>query len=565
MNRSLSWLGVIPLTLLLAACGGGGGSGSASAPANTDGGSNANNGGNTPVDDTYSIGGTVSGLPDGTQLFLLDNGSGAQTISTNGPFTLSATAPTGTPYSISLAAQLPGYQCEVTQGSGTVAASNITDVAIACRQITAAVGGSIDGLTSNSLVLANGKDTLTVPVNSTTFTMPTAVASGAAYDVIVKRSPATMRCTVSNGAGVGGDTPVTNISVACGPATLSTLYSFDDSSMGYTPTEGLILGSDGNFYATTPGGGANDAGEVVKITPTGEVTVCWSFGSGTDGTDPEGSMVEGTDGNFYGTTYSGGAYGAGTVFRITPSCDETVLYSFGVNATDGQGPSGRLLQANDGSFYGLTEEGGTAQSGVVFRVTPSGAETVMASFDGEGGLWGAWHNGLIQARDGNFYGLTGNGGSNGTGTIFKMTPDGTLLLLWSFVWTNGAFPVGSLLEASDGNFYGVTSSGYWGNLFRMTPSGEVSTLHVFGGDGDGASPNGGLIQAADGNLYGVTCNEAGTLFRFNLSGAESVLYRFPDTDRPLICPTGTLAEGADGGLYGVAWGAGNGGTLFQIN
>ncbi|WP_217705863.1 choice-of-anchor tandem repeat GloVer-containing protein, partial [Peristeroidobacter soli] len=271
MKASLPGLGLLVLTVALAACGGGGGSNGSGADA-------GNNGGNNDAPPpTFAVGGTVSGLPDGAQLSVTDNGESAQTISTNGPFTLNTKVPSGTSYSISVGTQPAGYQCAITEGSGTVAASDIANVAIACTQITATVGGSVDGLISTGLVLANGNDTLNVPANATTFTMPTAVASGADYNIVVRSSPTGSRCTVNNGSGTGGDTPASNSKVSCEPATASELYAFGSPPGASYPAGALVEGPDGNLYGASQGGGENDLGTVFMITPDGTQTVLHSF------------------------------------------------------------------------------------------------------------------------------------------------------------------------------------------------------------------------------------------------------------------------------------------------
>jgi uncharacterized repeat protein (TIGR03803 family) len=205
----------------------------------------------------------------------------------------------------------------------------------------------------------------------------------------------------------------------------------------------LIQGSDGNFYGTTAEGGANSAGgtkpggTLFKLTPAGVETVLYSFGSSsTDGTAPNG-VIQGTDGNFYGTTSHGGAnqFGtgggvnneAGTAFKITPAGVETVLYSFGSSSTDGVIPTG-LIQGTDGNFYGTTSGGGansagdTKSAGTVFELTPAGVETVLYSF-GSNSSDGTEPNGfLIQGSDGNFYGTTlFSGGVHNDGTVWSLS------------------------------------------------------------------------------------------------------------------------------------------------
>jgi uncharacterized repeat protein (TIGR03803 family) len=256
------------------------------------------------------------------------------------------------------------------------------------------------------------------------------------------------------------------------------------------PTASLIEATDGNFYGTTPGGGSG-FGTVFRMTPGGTVTVLHDFAGGTDGADPEASLVQATDGNFYGTTVSGGTdsfgSGLGTVFRMTPSGTVTVLHSFtGVGFGDGDGPLAPLIQATDGNFYGTTSSGGTSNAGTVFQMTPSGTVTILHAFTGGmGGIDGAIPEAaLIQATDGNFYGATYSGGTSNGGTV---------TVLHTFTGgTDGSHPFAALIQATDGNFYGTTGNGGAsgpdrGTVFRMTPAGAVTVLHAFGVT-DGANP-----------------------------------------------------------------------------
>jgi uncharacterized repeat protein (TIGR03803 family) len=584
MNRSLSWLSVIPLTFLLAACGGGGGggSGSASAPANTDGGSTANNGGstannggntannggstannggNTPVDDTYSIGGTVSGLPDGTQLSLLDNGANAQSITSNGPFTLTEKLSAGSAYSVTLGAKPTGYRCNVTGGAGTMPASNITDVAIACTQVSVTVSGSITGLNADGLAITSGHDTLQIPANATTFTLPTAVAGGTLYNIAVSHIPTAVHCDVSNASGTADDTPVDNVRISCGPATLSTVYYFQRSEF---PAAAVTPARDGNLYGVTDG--QDNAGTVYKITPDGSKSVLWTFGTGSDGAQPNGPLLESKDGNFYGVTEEGGIYGGGTVYKISPAGAETVLWSFG-GAGDGFTPFGTLFQASDGNFYGVTQEGGPKDRGTIFRLTPDGEERVMV-------LLGDYDQyltsgGLVQGRDGNLYGST-------RFAFYKLTLDGTFSIMASYddyLPEIGFEPDGRLIQASDGNFYGAMGTGdgsLYGSIFRVTPSGEITLVHAFG-DISASSifwdqPSGAPYQAADGNLYGMT---QATLYRVTLDGTYTTLYSFNDDTPglPGLNQVAAVSQGLDGTLYGVTVSGGqNGqGRVFKLN
>ncbi|HEX4268794.1 MAG TPA: choice-of-anchor tandem repeat GloVer-containing protein [Steroidobacteraceae bacterium] len=199
------------------------------------------------------------------------------------------------------------------------------------------------------------------------------------------------------------------------------LYSFSSgSSDGGYPTSGLVLGSDGNYYGTTSQGGSANAGTIYKITPGGTETDLYAFTGGNDGGGAGGSLIQGSDGDFYGLTSTGGANGDGTVFKVTPSGTESVLYSFSGVTADGDDPTGNLLLASDGNLYGTTRLGGASNYGTVFKVTPTGVETVMYSFAG-GATDGANPSaGLIQGSDDNLYGTTSAGGPSGYGSVFEV-------------------------------------------------------------------------------------------------------------------------------------------------
>lgn len=329
--------------------------------------------------------------------------------------------------------------------------------------------------------------------------------------------------------------------------TLTTLYNFcsqggDLCTDGESPW-GLVQGSDGNFYGTTKLGGGH--GTVFRITPSGALTTLYTFCSlsgCSDGLYPSGALVQGSDGNFYGTTSYGGAYYyyGGTVFKITPSGDLTTLYSFCVqdySCTDGQYPGPSLVQGSDGNFYGTTQASGAYGAGTVFKITSSGALTTLHNFCAQGGPCPdgqAPYSGVVQGSDGNFYGTTGGGGTTDYGTIFKITPAGALTTLYNFcaqggdVCPDGRGPTTGVVQGSDGNFYGTTLqgglSGYMnGTAFNITPSGALTTLYLFCSQdncADGYYPAAGLVQGNDGNFYGTTyaggANDSGTVYKLTL-------------------------------------------------
>jgi uncharacterized repeat protein (TIGR03803 family) len=300
---------------------------------------------------------------------------------------------------------------------------------------------------------------------------------------------------------------------------LTTLTAFD-SDNGAFPYAGLTLGTDGNFYGTTSVGGDNGDGTIFQLTTNGCLTTLASFG-GTNGAAPIAGLTLGADGNFYGTTSVGGDNDDGTVFRVTTNGLLTSLASF--NSTNGAEPYGNLAPGNDGNFYGTTYIGGTNGGyGTVYCVTTNGWLTTLVSFNQTNGA--NPYAGLTLGADGSFYGTTRNGGTNGGyGTVFRVTTNGCLTSLVSFNQTNGASPYAGLTLGADGNFYGVSTgggtNGGYGTVFQVTANGSLTTLIAFD-RADGAQPYGGLTPGADGNLYGTTSNGGtnggGTVFALSL-------------------------------------------------
>jgi uncharacterized repeat protein (TIGR03803 family) len=266
----------------------------------------------------------------------------------------------------------------------------------------------------------------------------------------------------------------------------------------------------------------------------GTITVLYSFSGGVNGKSPRGNLIQANDGNLYGVTYGGGANADGTVFKCTLAGVVTTIASF-TAATTGQFPRGSLLQANDGNLYGMTQTGGSNSDGVLFKCTLAGVLTALVTFNGAGNGASTFYGTLIQATDGNLWGTTSNGGTNGDGSLFKCTLAGVLTTLVNFNGAgNGSGILGNMVQATDGNFYGVTSAGGssgLGTLFKCTLPGVLTTMVNFSGAANGSNPSGGLIQAScDSLLYGVTTgggsNGDGTLYSYNLNGTLTTLVNF---------------------------------------
>ena len=380
---------------------------------------------------------------------------------------------------------------------------------------------------------------------------------------------------------------------------MTTLVVFAGSGTSNTPREpiaGLVEGSDGNFYGTTFGGGTNDWGTVFKMTPGGVLTTLVEF-NGINGRFPYAGLVEGSDGNFYGTTFVGGGVsgpgfeiGYGTVFKMTPAGVLTTLVEFSGNGVSNKGalPEAGLIQGSDGNFYGTTSRGGANDLGTVFKMTAGGVLMTLVEFTGDeltnkGALPSS---ALAQDTDGNFYGTTASGGigyfagnpNSGNGTVFKMTPAGVLTTLVEFTGNGasnkGGDPYAALVQGSDGSFYGTTVGGgasNRGTVFKMTPAGALTTLVEFTGNGasnKGRSPA-ALVQRSDGNFYATTeyggPNDFGTVFKVTPAGSLTTLLEFTDPfggGSSKGHPRGALLQGSDGNLYGTT--SGGGGSVYRL-
>jgi uncharacterized repeat protein (TIGR03803 family) len=361
------------------------------------------------------------------------------------------------------------------------------------------------------------------------------------------------------------------VAIGSAAGALTTLVSLDGSN-GDAPLGTLVQAFDGNLYGTTNVGGANAAGTVFRITPAGKLTTLYSFCSQPgcpDGADPAAGLVLANNGNLYGTTEFGGANFAGTVFRVTTAGKLTTLYSFcsQLGCTDGTEPAAPLTQATDGNFYGTANLGGTDGFGTVFKVTSGGARTTLHSFVGTDGAFP--NAGLVQATNGNFYGTTSEGGNSnncgyGCGTVFEITAGGKLTVLHNFDSDPGAGPVAGLLQATNGSFYGTTEFGGpvdAGTVFTITGGGKLTSLYSFcalADCSDGGAPFAGLVQATNGNFYG-TASAGGAIGDgevFDITAGGRLNKLHSFDASDGAIPIGGLVQATNGNFYGTTETAG---------
>lgn len=356
-----------------------------------------------------------------------------------------------------------------------------------------------------------------------------------------------------------------------------------------TPPRGvrsdLVLADDGNIYFGSYAGG-NGAGAIGKLTPDGQLSTLYALaGNGSEGVTLYGSLIQGSDGALYGTSYFGGEEGGGTLFRVTLDGTFSVLHEFGGGTPNAIFPYTGVTEGPDGQLYGTTFRGGTSDAGVVYRIGLDGTNyTVLHHFS-----TGSGENpegALVVAPDGMLYGTTMMGGSDNRGVIYRITTSGAHEVLYSFpslsrfnsqgLATNstGANPRAGLTLGLDGNLYGTTYQGGefgHGSFFRMTPAGEVSVVHAFGGPSfDGANPLSAVTQDAAGNFYGTTQAggylHRGAAWRLSTDGTYTLLHSFSGTPADGQAPWAGLLF-AHGGLYGVTFSdtVGDAGTIFRLD
>jgi uncharacterized repeat protein (TIGR03803 family) len=381
----------------------------------------------------------------------------------------------------------------------------------------------------------------------------------------------------------------------CAPSaqaqTYTVLYRFKGGTAdGENPEAGLVLDSSGNLYGTTvfgtgclPTACAPLPGMVFKVTSTGETimhnftgapTACGTTGNpACDGASPYGGVLLDPTNNAYGTTNTGGASNLGTVFKISTT-GEKVLHSFTGSPSDGAFPYAGVVEDSAGNIYGTTSAGGASNKGAVFKIEPSGTETLLYSF--KGGEDGASpYGGLLRNAAGDLFGTasaggiaTGNCFPSGCGVVFLVTSTGTEHILYRFAGSpDAASPFAGLIVDSSDNVYGTTYNGGTGactngcgTIFEIDKAGKETVLYSFQGyPNDGAFPLGGVVRDSTGDLYGTTtyggASDSGAVFELPAAGPEKLLYSFTgETDGAI--PRSGLIMDSSGNLYGTTYGGG---------
>jgi uncharacterized repeat protein (TIGR03803 family) len=363
---------------------------------------------------------------------------------------------------------------------------------------------------------------------------------------------------------------------------VNVLHTFSGPD-GASPRAALILDEAGNLYGTTSNGGSANLGTVFKVAPDGTQSVLYSFTTKDGSQGPLAGLLRDNAGNLYGTTATGLRRRGGSVFRVSPAGIETSLYQFSGADPAGYLPVAPLIADAQGNIYGTTSKGGVNGGGTAFKLTPSGNIKVLFSF-GHASDGFSPAGGLTVDKQGNLYGTTALGGTGFGGTIFKIAPDGTETTLYSFAQGSESFePWGGVIRDKQGNLYGTTMYGSYGpnggSVYKLAPDGTFTTLYSFGsGFRDGAQPLGNLVADRKGNLYGTTSSggiqSCGTVFRISPDGTEKTLFSFNTATRAYhkgVQPFAGLTIDHDGNLFGTTSFAGGTrkhsgqGTVFEIN
>lgn len=293
-----------------------------------------------------------------------------------------------------------------------------------------------------------------------------------------------------------------------------------------------------------------------------DFTVLYTFSDGGDGAYP-GDVVVDAQGNLYGSTYQGGAFNYGVVFKLDVTNKQTILHNFA--GGEGLHSGDSLIRDAAGNLYGATSEGGTPEGGgcrfgcgTLFKIDKASQETVLYAFPGASNTY---PDGLVRDKSGNLYGTTIYGGDYGT--VFELSNAGKFIVLHQFTGPDGAYPNASLIRDTQGNLYGTTGAGgkscECGVVFRIDKAGKETVLYAFSGGTDGSGPVGGLVRDEEGNLYGTTslggdmsCDRGlgcGTVFLLDKSGKKTLLHTF--TGRDGSTPYTTLVRDSAGNLFGT--------------
>jgi uncharacterized repeat protein (TIGR03803 family) len=350
----------------------------------------------------------------------------------------------------------------------------------------------------------------------------------------------------------------------------SVIHTFGSGSDGYDPYGSLTVVND-TLYGMTEAGGTSGYGIIFRCTTSGGYyNILHNFSGNPDGAYPYGNLLLGANDTLYGTTEGGGANNYGTLFSCSLNGNVTVIHNF--SGTDGEYPYGNVIEAND-TLYGVTYGGGANTYGVIFKCTTSGTLGVLYNFTGTGGDAEYPYNSLVLASNDTLYGSTYYGGAQGYGTLYSCSLTGTESVVHSFT-SFSETPFSNLLQASDGNLYGVTEYGGangYGSVFKINPQGVLTTIYSFTNGNDGGEPYGGLIEANNDTIYGTTdiggANGYGTIFSLSLSGNFSVLYTMGTNAGDGYYPVGNLLLGTNDTLYGMDFsgGANGDGTIFSCS
>jgi len=355
------------------------------------------------------------------------------------------------------------------------------------------------------------------------------------------------------------------------------LYSFTkDSAAGQYPSSSLVRDPQGNLYGVALGG-TFGRGIIFKVSSTGDELVLYNFnGSDGDGDVPDSMSFRDAAGNLFGTTFQGGAYSYGAVFKFDTQGHETVIYSFcsKTPCTKGTFPGGVIPRKN-GTLYGTTYAGGNFSCditgcGTVFKINRDGDLTLLHAFGGADGYYP--NAGLVLDESGNIYGTTQWGGAYGRGAVFKVTPAGNETVVYSFDGgADGAYPNGGSIRDAEGNLYGTANQGgayNYGTIFKITALGQFTVLYSFPGGVSGANPYADLNLDQQGNIFGVTdaggAHNFGIVFKLDANGNETVLHSFGE-EKDGVHPSGLTID-ARGNLYGTTYqgGKNNYGSVFEV-